>query len=254
MNSLQDNKVLLIGDGPHLNRYIYSFLFNPHRYECIAYKSTNYLPSTLAFICICEPFGMNTFYEQIIKKYQARVLIEKIPFKNCNDLDSFLDKMQDAILIPVSVRLYEDKIVNRSNREEYVIEWPNKSNTGMDPIWSTLPNVLDFIVKQFDVIDIENIEIKEVYKIANSIDIKIYVQKMVFLIRIYDTTSSDKVHVNQKELEWPNYLDLYSRVIYDAELIDLHSAAMKWNYIRKEIKIITRMEKLYYENIRMRKV
>lgn len=243
MNLLNNKKVLLLGNGCHRDRYKYAFLFNDLPFDCFSNIDMLSLPSAVEFICICEPFIMNDEFEKIINRYKTKVLIEKLPFKDIKQLRNFLSRVSSSICIPICSRLFENKVIHNSDSSNVLIEWPNLTDMGMNSLWHTLPNILDFLVRQYEIRDISLLQISKVQAFERTIELVVNATNTTFIINIFSANENHKVRINGREIEWPNFLVIYSRIIEFVANENFDNKEM-WEYIEGEIKFILECEEL----------
>lgn len=224
--------VAIIGKGPHFYRYFDSLCF----FDGVDKIDVNPdLKYDYDIVAVTEPFSIDSTMVEKLKNVSSDtlILIEKLPFCTADETQAFLSLMTEHRLFFVHHRLFEQiKTVPQSR--VYHIIWPNKSSDKMDPIYHTLPNVIDFCCNWF------GFEIDE--DKINVIDNRIVfysVQGMIEL-EITDEKTQSLLSVNGEYLSWPNYMDTYSQMLKNATATVDYNANHR--YLLNEIKLIEKIK------------
>ena len=222
--------ILIIGNGVHAIRYLETYLFcndlNVYFYDYNknskniinkygAKKESNIKEiNKYDVIFLALPINeRKPFLEVLItKKYNGIVLLEKplsMDYLEAKDILKRTKKMKLGVIynrqfekgIDYSKLYYEDNIR---------IDWPNLARDHIDPIVNTMANILDtlFIICGYSII--KNLQIQH----DDEYIITFILNKSSIKIKIYDTNNDkDKIKINDKVLEWPNYFETNNNII-----------------------------------------
>lgn len=223
--------VAIIGNGPHFYRYFDSlcFLQNVENIDANPNSLENY-----DIVAITEPFSIDNIMIEKLDKIPKNtlILIEKLPFYTVTETQEFIKKFTNNRLFFVHHRLFEQTIEIPASSVYHVV-WPNKYSDNMDPVYHTLPNVIDFAVNQFGFqIDYDRVEWDENL-------IYLYSEQGTIKVEIVDEKKQNLLSVNGLYLSWPNYMDTYSKML-DQALTDEACYANR-QYVISEMKLIEKI-------------
>lgn len=225
--------VAIVGNGPHFYRYFDSLCFSQQNIASIDSNPNSF--DKYDVIAITEPFSID---EKMIEKLDkipqnTLLLIEKLPFYTIEKTQEFIKKFSDNRLLFVHHRLFEQNIEIPTS-PVYHIVWPNKYSDNMDPIYHTLPNVIDFVVNQFGFqINCDDVDVVENL-------ICFYSKQGIIKVEIVDEKIQNLLSVNGLYLSWPNYMDTYSRML--AQAVTDYVRYTNHQYIISEMKLIERIK------------
>ena len=196
-------KILIIGNDIHALRYRDVLLF---RHDCEIYFNEIKLNiNDYDCIIFSEPYRFNECYSLLLGEYKNILLLEKSQF----DFIS-VEKLKCKVYY-VHLRDFDSNNFDINLEVNNYVKWPNLSNQGMDKIYHTLPNILDFLFNFFD--GDRTIDLLGCSKEKKSIKIKVNVCQKNFLINIYDVEVFGELpQINGVDIQWPNYFKCINQV------------------------------------------
>lgn len=234
-------KVAIWGKGVHCKRYADAFLFYKEDVEIIYVEKSDVGREDADVLVLSEPFLLKDLKLSEYESFrQYRIVIsEKLPTDNCSDLLTLSDCLQNNVLMTVHSRLFSPKIYKPDKLREISIKWPNVYQTHMDPIWNTLPNVLDFIYHNEGTFPSISAT-----KLSKEGDVYYFITETgtcSYNVEIYPGMLSDKVKIDNKDIPWPNYIECYHNA-FDT-LTEEGKNRFFVNYTVKEIRFLNQLLK-----------
>lgn len=224
-------KVLIIGNDVHSERYRTALFFNDNYDVSLDYSNNNI--NDYDYIIFSEPLKFNRNIYTLLENYKGILLIEKLQ-TNIN----LIEKLKCKIYF-IHLRLFDIKNKNILSKNNHIM-WPNLINDKMSKIYNTLPNIFDYIQNEFS--------LGNKYKILNinnskdCLLLKIDIDKVNFVIEIYDTKELDeKPKFNNNEINWPNYFNCINNLFNELsnDKIDFQKSIQiekKYNEFIKEME------------------
>lgn len=229
-------KVLLIGGGISGRRFVESLIFTDYELE-ICGNNTNGKAKKLSqeynmnfitindlnsdminsykCIIVCTPPESRFFVLSRLQKlkYKNSLIIEK-PFalsvKEANEILKLLSNNNFQICYSRRFEKNNYKI-NKSKDNYYLIRWPvdnsvkeNKCNY----FYHLLPHCIDWILMNFN-INILNIDIVK----KSNTNVILKSEKLIFEIKFEENSCQEKISVNEKYYEWPNYIRINQTIL-----------------------------------------
>lgn len=202
------NKINIIGNETHGSRYRDAALFYP-TVEVLNYNDSCF--SEYDTIILAEPYLWNEDFMESLETvgFCGALILEKMPFDSLEALVRFNKREYQFRIYHAMLRLFEDKVLNPEIKS-LTIRWPNLFKSQMSKSRHTLPNVLLFCYAQLgmDAYSVRNLSCEE-----NSLNVTLVSEKYHVDLEIYDTDDTAAcVQVNEKMLQWPNYIQLIHRL------------------------------------------
>lgn len=222
--------ILIIGTGVHAIRYIETFIFKKElNVEIYEYNNksleiaSKYGINTVKKLSDLQKYHIifldvplevrNAYIEEIADKYSNILLIEKPLALYTEEAKHIKEKCKNIKLAVIYNRHFETKINFKKEyySENLIVKWPNLSQDHMDPIINTMANIMDTL---FIICGYGKIKIYSVVKNNQDYEINFELNNVNIKIIIYDTNDlEEKVTINNKVLEWPNYFETNTNII-----------------------------------------
>lgn len=219
-------KVLIIGNDIHAKRYKDVLFF---RNDLELYYNEYENINLYDVIIFSVPFMFDYEWFLKLKYYKNIIIFEKCQFE--------IELINKLIAKKYIVHLRDFDTNKFKFKKENQIIWPNLINDGMNEIKHTIPNVLDLIRNNTSNFDINVISINKEEK---SYHIKLENDNKLFCIIINNKEKfGDKVILNKKELNWPDYfkcINIMFDKILSNELDDSLDIENKYKTIIKEME------------------
>lgn len=223
--------ILIIGNGVHAIRYLETYLFcndlNVYFYKYnkdskniinkYGAKTESNIEEINKYdvVFLALPIDeRDPFLEVLISKnYDGIILLEKPLSMNYLQAKKILIRTKNMKLGVIYNRQFEKEIDYSKlyYEDTIIIKWPNLARDHIDPIVNTMANILDtlFIICGYN--KIKSLQIK--HDEGNYI-VTFRLNKSSIKIKIYDTNDDkDKIKINDKVLEWPNYFETNINII-----------------------------------------
>ena len=199
---MDKENVLVLGSGIHKDLYYDALVFLDGVRDI---RLNEQIDGHEKDIVITEPFSLT---EEIISDIEASgfsgtLILEKMVSKSI----SMLELLQGQTCCSIFVchrRLYAKKLPLRQDALNE-IWWPNRYETNMNPIWHTLPNIIDSLYLAFDNVFPRLIDI---YQQESIIAVSFEIDGNITKIHIYPGSEGDKVIVNKQMCDWPNAFEI----------------------------------------------
>lgn len=236
-------KILIIGDDVHTIRYIESLIFNDNlilmlkdignnsriiarKYNIPIYNK-NVIDENFDYILYTMPNNFSKKDSEELKKYKGLLLLEK-PL-----LDLSLIECLSCKKYIIHLRNFETNKIKKELQQENYISWPNLINDGMNPLYNTFVNIIDYLDT---VIENPNYELQTYKKTDTTMEVILKVNNKKFFINIYNTNDLNfKPSINDETIEWPNYFscinNLFQCIIQ--EKVDFESTMNREQKINK---------------------
>lgn len=245
-------RILIIGNDCHANNYITTLLFNETLKIYYASEHDNHKLlknydkfgicnyilngediNNFDYIIYSTPLTFNDYIYQILKNYKGILLLEKMQIKY-----QLISSLKCKIYF-IHLRDFDRRKKIKLKKHNY-IEWPNLTDEGMDPLWHTVPNILDYFNS---LISVKNdFKLVECQSDTRRLKIKLLTNNKILNIKIYKTEDKERIPiVNGVNIEWPNYYECISNLIYDLQNNRLRYKYSK-NREKKYLKIIKEMD------------
>lgn len=201
----------IMGSGIHTQRYSDALLFYPRVKNLALINPAMQIPKNTDILIISEPYMIT---EHVIYKIMQcsnikQILCEKLPSKKIDETQRIIKQLNEKGLLFIHTRLFESGAV-LPQRNNIDVVWPNNYNSGMDPIWHTLPNILDWIYARVG--KIPSLVNTELIFNNNDYILTTELQGRKFSFFIMSGNQDDYVYINNEKSPWPNYIDTYHRV------------------------------------------
>ncbi len=198
--------VAILGCGAHFERYQQAFFFYPGIGNVTQITLNDITQCESDIIVVAEPFLLRSVLPYLPKSSSQIVICEKLPFRESEDYYYFCKHYSDLKIFFVHTRCYENKYypLYQNNLK---IEWPNLYYSNMDPVWNTLPNILDWLFRQkgsFPDISDSQLEFK-----GNIVIFKTRILNDSYTFSIIEGKETDKIVVEGVPYDWPNYVLSY---------------------------------------------
>lgn len=220
-------KILLLDWDIHAERYYNFFLFQKNvNIEVLPQNNSSNLKSVpVVFSLDINQYDMIIFprpldfskwaLDFIVKnEYKGLLIIEKMLAKKTQEAKEVINKLLlgNVKFIFFHSRRYDPTESGLLVSESNTVLWPNQYETNMDPIYNVLPNFYDLVYNSFhSTLQINNACIcnnRLLLRFNSIIDLYIY----------DDKKSGNKVKINNKIIEWPNYFltmeEFFKRINY----------------------------------------
>ena len=233
----------IIGNGIHVQRYIDSLLFSQQNYLVSKKQDFHDLEKIKGSLVIAEPLLLETLDKIAIPAGIEAVYIEKLPFMSIKKLRLFMDSASHQKIRIIHTRLYEtvNTVISGSVAAKNTIIWPNLYHQQMHPIWNTLPNALDWLVRQLNC-SLDSVILLDTKTEYQIIEITVSALDREFLLCIVPSEYTDRVIFNDIALPWPNYMDMYDRAFCD-------KSGWPLEHTEREIQLVNTIEEqIRYEH------
>ena len=195
-------KVMLWGDGPHLELYdlAYCFLDGVDALTVNAPLSGEYTD-----LVITEPFQLTPDRIREIRDsgFRGTVMAEKPAARSPQALKQILDALDGCSVYLVHTRLFAPPLP-LPDAGEVVIDWPNRYATGMDPLWNTLPNAADAL---YVCNGGQMPALADAGRRGDGLCFLFQLRERKVTLRITPGDEGQKVSVSGASLQWPNAFD-----------------------------------------------
>lgn len=205
-------EAILLGNGAHYYRYYDSLCFQPRIYAVTPYAPG--MENRADVIAVCEPFLLTQEVLRWIRNTDREplVLVEKLPAKTVEETRVLLDRLAPLRTVFVHSRRYTG--APRMLRGNDEILWPNLYSGGMDPVYHTFPNILDFLTQQSgETVTSADLRFSSDGKYPG---FTAKLKQGPVTVRIVPSGRQSHVTVNGQALPWPNYFETYSELLRQA--------------------------------------
>lgn len=215
---MNSSNVLLIGVGPHVERYELYFAlktdYTVNKSNVLFGAESNV---RYKYLVICEPYFLEPrhFYKLLDYNFE-KLIVEKIAAKD-KAIYTELDHLYNENWIPFHSRLFDENYLDI--KDGSIITWPYSEKSGIYFIDHCLPNIIDLLIAN-KVLNLETpfetnfTDCSVTFKSAD---------KKVFVKLVEDDHFDNKVCVNEKEIMWPNFIntmDSFINQINDIKVVD----------------------------------
>ena len=212
--------VMLWGDGPHLDLYYQVFCF----LDEIAILSQNTpLTGMETDLVITEPFFLTQDRLRAIVKsgFHGIIIAEKPTARSPFALKQLLDALKDCNVYIAHTRLFAPPLPLPEDGE-IIIDWPNRYDSNMHPLWNTLPNIADALFVSSGKMPV----LKDAKLADTSLSFLFQIENRSVYVRIIADEGKQKVSVNGICQQWPNAFDTLGAVWHAAHETNFHASHM----------------------------
>jgi len=168
-------------------------------------------------LVITEPFYLSgeRLKELKVSGFHGTVILEKLAAHTPEEMRHIREAFLYCRLYVAHTRLFSQPLSLPRNGPVHIV-WPNLYDTGMDPIWNTLPNIIDAI---FLSTGGRMPELKAVERTATGLALHFQIDSLELVVLLVPGKSDDLVTVNGAYAAWPNAFNTI-RGVWKAAHID----------------------------------
>lgn len=239
-------KLLIIGDDVHTIRYIESLIFNDDlilllkdigndsriiskKYNIPLYNK-NIIDGNFDYILYTMPNKFSKKDSKELKNFKGLLLLEK-PL-----LDLSLIQGLNCKKYIIHLRKFETNKIKKELKQENYIFWPNLINDGMNPLYNTFVNIIDYLDT---IIENPNYELQTYKNTDTNMEVILKINKKNIFINIYNTNDlTFQPTINDETIEWPNYFNCINNLFQciNKEKINFESSINSEQKINKLLK------------------
>lgn len=239
-------KILIIGDDVHTIRYIESLIFNENlilllkdigndsrmiskKYNVPLYNK-NIIDGCFDYVLYTMPNKFSKKDSEELKSFKGLLLLEK-PL-----LDLSLIECLNCQKYIIHLRKFEANKGKKELKQENYISWPNLLNDGMNPLYNTFVNIIDYLDT---IIENPNYELQTYKNADTNMEVILKTNNKNIFINIYNTNDlSLQPTINDETIEWPNYFNCINNLFQciDQEKIDFESLMNREKKLNKLLK------------------
>lgn len=233
-------EAVLLGNGAHYHRYFDSLCFQSCIESIAPYDPA--VPHTADVIAVCEPLLLTQPLLSWLRGTEKSplLLVEKLPARTLADTCAIMSALEPFRTVYVHSRLYTGAPRVLLGHDE--ICWPNLYHSGMDPVFHTFPNIIDFCSQQYGrMITLEDMRF---HHAGGYPGFDIAAGDRRTRVRIVPAAQGS-VTVNGRVLPWPNYFETYSNMLSLAFRGEIN-AEQNRQYLLNEMQLVEAFRD-YYE-------